>query len=81
MNMNQMEREYAAKLLLEYTNTVREMFEGCKVRMEVTEADMFVIDLAVDGRHVARFAGDNAVEVCDGFASFVVHLQTRPINE
>ena len=79
--LKHMEREYAAKLLLTSTNTVREMFDGCKVRMEVTEDELFTIDLMVDGRRVALFAGDNAVEVCDALSTFLVHLTTRNINE
>jgi hypothetical protein len=79
--MKHMERQYAAKILLENTNTARELFEGCSVRMEVTESDLFTLDLSVDGRRLALFCGDNAVEVCDAFATFLVHLNTRPINE
>ena len=79
--IKEMEREYAAQRMYESAVTAGEMFEDCTVRLVVGDKPMFTISLQIDGREVARFSGDHPVDVADGLSSFLVHLQTRSINE
>ena len=72
---------YAAHRLIESMHTAEEVFEGHDTKLLAVDGPGLHIQLWLDGRVLASFAGDHPVEVADAVASFLIHLTTRAIEE
>ena len=72
---------YAAQRLLETIRVAEEVFEGHDARLHAVDGPGLHIQLRLNGKVLAGFAGDHPVEVADAVASFLIHVTTRIIEE
>ena len=71
----------ASHRLLEAGRHAQQVFDPLKVRFYLTVEDGFAVSILLDNVLLAGFKGDQAMEVSDAVASFVIHLVTRVIEE
>jgi hypothetical protein len=81
MNLKEAELALAERRLLDAGRMAQTIFEEHAVRLMVDTDRSFRVTLLLDARPLASVAGDDAVDVADAMASFVIHLSTRAIDE
>ena len=81
MNLKEAEIALAERRLLDAGRMAQGIFDEYAVRLMVDTDRIFRVTLLLDARPLASVAGDDAVDVADAMASFVIHLTTRSINE
>jgi hypothetical protein len=77
----QAEIAYATHRLLEAMHTAEEVFAGHQTQLRAVDGPGLHIQLLLNGKVLASFAGDHPVEVADAVASFLIHVTTRTIEE
>ena len=81
MDLKEAEIAMASHRLLEAGRHAQQVFDPLKVRFYLTVEDGFAVSILLDNVLLAGFKGDQAMEVSDAVASFVIHLVTRVIQE
>jgi len=81
MNLKEAEIALAERRLLDAGRMAQGIFDEYAVRLMVDTDRIFRVTLLLDARPLASVAGDDAVDVADAMASFVIHLTTRAIDE
>ena len=81
MDLKEAEIAMASHRLLEAGRHAQQVFDPLKVRFYLTVEDGFAVSILLDNVLLAGFKGDQAMEVSDAVASFVIHLVTRVIEE
>ena len=81
MDLKEAEIAMASHRLLEAGRHAQQVFDPLKVRFYLTVDDGFAVSILLDNVLLAGFKGDQAMEVSDAVASFVIHLVTRVIEE
>jgi hypothetical protein len=72
---------YATHRLLEAIHTAEEVFEGHSTQLRAVDGPGLHIQLLLNGKVLASFAGDHPVEVADAVSAFLIHVTTRIIEE
>ena len=81
MDLKEAEIAMASHRLMEAGKQAQQLFDPLKVRFYVTDDDGFEVSILLDNTMLAGFKGEQAMEVSDAVASFVIHLVTRVIEE
>jgi hypothetical protein len=81
VDLKEAEIAMASHRLLEAGRHAQQVFDPLKVRFYLTVEDGFAVSILLDNVLLAGFKGDQAMEVSDAVASFVIHLVTRVIEE
>ncbi len=76
-----LEIAYATQRLVESMHVAEEIFEGHDTMLRAVDGPGLHIQLLLNGKVLAGFAGDHPVEVADAVASFLLHLTTRSEEE
>ena len=81
MDLKEAEIAMASHRLMEAGRHAQQLFDPVKVRFYVTDDDGFEVSILLNNVLLAGFKGEQAMEVSDAVASFVIHLVTRIIQE